>query len=384
MFRLTGKQSGRTVAVADIGSSSVAVGIVRVVPHGGARVLVAERATLPVSERSLEATATGVISLLEETATKVLATYAGAAERPKHVEAAYAVIHSPWTRSKTIRATLQLPEELRIERGMISNLAQEALQADAEYQHDKVLEAGVIRVELNGYPTLKPVGKRAHHVAASALLSECDPRIRAGVAEVLAKVFACPPPTLRSDTRALLSVTRESSTLPKEALIVNMTYEATNIVVVRKGIIAETALVAEGIGSILRRIAGEKMPEETLALIRLLALDQCDSDACEATKAAIARAEPELARIFGETFGHLSASRRLPNRLVLVAHEDLAGWLSRFFDRIDFAPFTVTTRPFLPVPLSLESIKELAVFENASGDVSLGIAAALVNMEEYV
>ena len=382
MFRLMGKQSGRTIAVADVGNGSVAVGIVRIGAHGNARILISERSALPAGERSSEASISGTISLLGEMAQKVLAKYGEAAVGKQHVDSACAVIHSPWTRSKTIRAATQLKVETKIERSMLDSLARQALEADTEYDHGKILEAGIIRVELNGYPTLKPLGKHAHHIAASALLSECEPKIRGDVAEALSKVFACPPPTLRSDTRALLSVTRESSSLPKESLIVNMTYEATSTIVVRKGIITETALIPEGSSSIVRRISGEKMPEETMTLIRLLALDQCEAEACEATKAAIAKAEPEIVKAFGEIFGRLSASRRLPNRLLLLAHEDLSPWLVRFFSRIDFAQFTVTTRPFSPAPLSMDTLKELVAFEkDVALDVPLGIAAALVPLE---
>lgn len=375
-----GKQREKIVAIADVGSGSVGVGIAEISREGGTHVLVSERASLSHAERNADATFTGTIALLEETAQKVLKTYSALPRAKKHVDAAYAVVHAPWVRSSTIRAEARLVESTRIESRMIAELAQGALRGEKDVTNDSLLEAGVIRVELNGYPTLKPVGKYATHIAASSLLSRCDPRVREGIAEALTKIFACPPPTLRSDTRALLSVTRESSSLPKEALIVNMTHEATNVVVVIKGIVASTALVEEGINTIVKRIAGDKLPEETLALIRLEALDQCDADACAGIRTAIASAEPELAKTFGEALNQLSSDRRLPNKLVLLTHENLVSWLSHFFGRIDFAQFTVTTRPFSPSPLSLDSLKDLVTFENSS-DTSLGIASVLVNME---
>ncbi|MBI4093659.1 hypothetical protein HY417_01735 [Candidatus Kaiserbacteria bacterium] len=380
MFDLARKPRGRIVAVADIGSGSVAVGIAEISPPSHAHVLASSRAMLPSGERSSEATISGIVSLLEDTAEKVLKMYREKTKGTKHVDAACAVIHAPWVRSKTVRAETRLRDASRIEQEMIATLAREALRGETDFKKDAVLEAGIIRVELNGYPTLQPVGKYATHIAASALLSECEPRVREGIVETLTKVFACPPPSLRSDTRALLFVTRESSALPKEALIINMAHEATNVIIVRKGIVAETALVAEGVHTIVKRIAGDKMPEETLTLIRLLALDQCDTDACEAIRASIASAEPQLAKAFGETFIQLSATRRLPNKLVLLSHEDLAPWLLHFFSRLDFAQFTVTTRPFTPTTLSIDSIKELVSFENAP-DISLGIASALVPLE---
>src|SRR3989344_5972587 len=146
MFRLMGKQSGRTIAVADVGNGSVAVGIVRIGAHGNARVLISERATLPAGERSSEASISGTISLLGETAQKVLAKYGEAAVDKRHVDSAYAVIHSPWTRSKTVRAARQLKEETKIEKNMTDSLARQALETQTEYYHGKILEAGIIRV----------------------------------------------------------------------------------------------------------------------------------------------------------------------------------------------------------------------------------------------
>ena len=341
------------------------------------------RAELPLENRSAEAVTAAIISLLGETAQKTLTAYSEKAQGAKHVESVYAIIHSPWVRSKTIRAVSRLPQETRIEKGVIDALARQALESDTEYDHNKILEASVIRVELNGYPTRQPVGKNAHLVAVSALLAECEPSIREGVAEVLAKTFACPPPTLRSDTRALLAVMRESTELSGESVIVNMSYEATNIMVIRKGVISETALVDEGSSSIVRKISGEKMPEETLTLIRLLTLDQCEDEACRGIAKAITTIEPGLVKAFGEVFGKLIITRRLPNILVLSAHEDLAPWLSHLFSRIDFAQFTLTTRPFSPTMLTLQALSNLTVFQpGVTPDVGLGVGAALVNMEE--
>lgn len=382
MFRLAGKRKEKTVAVADVGSGSVAVGIARASLDGSTNILVSERAVLPMSERSPEAAAAATMSLLEETARRALEKRGGAAPGARRADSALVVIHAPWARSKTVRAFTQFSEETRVGREMINMLAREALETESEYERGNIFEASVIRVELNGYPTPNPAGKRARHVAVSALLSECDPRVRDGATEALSRVFAIPPPAFRSDARALLSIARESSALPKESLIVNMTYDATDVMVVRKGVIVEMAFVREGTGSVLRRIAGQTLPEETLALIRLLALDRCEQDACEALRESLARAEQDLAKSFGDAFGALSSARRLPNRLVLLAHEDLSPWLARFFGRIDFAQFTVTTRPFMPMPLALENIRKLVVFGGgAVPDVPLGIAAALVNIE---
>ncbi|MBI4133275.1 hypothetical protein HY478_01540 [Candidatus Uhrbacteria bacterium] len=300
----------------------------------------------------------------------------------RHVEAGYAVIRAPWARSKTIRAESRFPDDTKIEGSMIRDIAARTLETDTEFERSKVMETSVVRVELNGYPTSRPEGKKAKRIAVCVLLSECNPTIAKGVPEIMSRVFACPPPTLRSGTRALLGVLGASNHLPKECFVVDMTSEGTSMLAVRKGIAAESASLSEGISSIVRRIAGGKMPEETLTMIRLLANDQCETESCEALSSAIAKTEPELVKMFGDAVGALAQARRLPNALILIAHDDLLPWLSHFFSRIDFAPFTITTRPFVPNALRIADLQSVISVERVPAlDSNLAIAGALVNIE---
>ena len=156
----------------------------------------------------------------------------------------------------------------------------------------------------------------------------------------------------------------------------------TSLMTVRKDVATEIAHVPEGSSSILKRIAGEKMPEETLTMLRMLALGECESEACEAIKQAVARAEPDLVRIFGETMAKMAAERRLPDDLILLAPKELSEWLVQFFSRLDFAQFTITTRPFSPrVPFG-QVPASLTLTNGVSMDPDLSIACALVNIEE--
>ena len=297
----------------------------------------------------------------------------------------YVVVRGPWTHSKAIRVSSQFPEEQRIEGSMIAELAQQALGKETEFDHANIMEASIMRLELNGYPTANPEGKLAHSLSVAVLLSDLDPRVRAAISEALSKVFALPDLMMRSGLRALISTLRESSALPKECVLIDMTSEATHIVAIRKGVPAETAVVPEGKRSILKRVAADKMPEEILGLIRMLESDKCDPATCETIKSSLAKAEPDLARGFGETMSKLAAARRLPNSLIITAHEDILPWMSRFFSRIDFAQFTTTLRPFEPRVLTPQHFSELVTpSPGVSVDLGLLLASALVNIEERV
>jgi hypothetical protein len=270
---------------------------------------------------------------------------------------------------------------------MMRKVAEAALAAPNEGGEDEldaanILEASVVRVELNGYPTVHPAGKLARTLGVSVLVSDCDASVRKNVVEVMSRIFLCPPPGLRSGTRALLGVLRESSASYDDCLVVNMTSEATDLIVVREGIAVRHTRIPEGVRSIVKRIGAGGLPEETLTLIRMVVRNQCESEACTAISAAIARAEPELARIFGEAMGKIALTERLPNMLVLAAQEDLVPWLSQFFSRIDFTQFTVTTRPFMAEAITHKNIESLiTVPPGTLPDPGLCVAGALVNIE---
>ncbi len=380
-----GQAREKIIAVADVGSGSAGVAIVAV-SSGPARIIAAERSRLPFEERDVEATITGVSAQLSSAGEKALAAYA-ASGATSPVSATYAVIRAPWTRSKTIHAISRFPEDIRIEDAMIGEVAKAAFATPNETGEEELdaantLEASVVRVELNGYPTARPKDKYAHTLGVSVLVSDCDPRMRKNIVEVMSRIFMCPPPSLRSGTRAILGVLRESPAFPEDCLVVNMTTEATNLIVVIGGIAVRHTRIPEGVRSIVKRIGAGGLHEETLTLIRMVVRDQCESEACTATEAAIARAEPELARIFGEAMGRIAATERLPNTLILAAQEDLVPWLSQFFSRIDFTQFTVTTRPFKAGAITHKDLENLIVVSpGIAPDSGLSVAGALVNIE---
>ena len=127
MFHLQGKQRGKFIAVADVGSGSAGVAILRTSPNGSAQILAAERLALSFEERSPEATVAGIIAQVESAAQKALSAYtAKGGSKQAHMSSLYAVIRPPWTRSKTLQAVTEFQTETRIEENMIDTLSNAA------------------------------------------------------------------------------------------------------------------------------------------------------------------------------------------------------------------------------------------------------------------
>ncbi|MSU73709.1 hypothetical protein EXS56_01060 [Candidatus Kaiserbacteria bacterium] len=377
-----GRAREKIVAVADIGSGSAALAIVAVSAEGPVRVLCAERRFLPLEERTTEAITAALGTHLVEVGKSVLAVYQKSGGSAP--ESVYAIVRAPWTRSKTVEARTSFPEVTQITDKIIGGLAQQALASDKEFDRAHILEAGVIRIEVNGYPTGEPEGASGHRLSVAALISDCDPTFKTTLTSALQQLFGGQKVVIRSGVHAILSILRnKADAWDKNFLVVDMASEGTNFVVIRDGITTDHATIPEGKNSILKRISGNGMTEETLTLLRLLARGECHDPACEAIQVAMAKAEPELVRTFGEVIAKLVVQQRLPNHLILATHQDLVPWLSSFFSRIDFAQFTTTTQPFVVTPLKPADLTHLALPEpGIHADTGILIAAALVNIEE--
>lgn len=373
-----GKQREKYVAIVDIDGASAGVAIAAIRRNSPAEIIAAERYTMSVEQQNLEQVAGALGNGLSETAQKV----AKLVGRP--VQRVYAIIRAPWSSSRALKAAAKYKENIRFDEAHIKELAKEALQSASGIDINKLLEASVTRVEINGYPTTHPEGKSGHVIEVSALASTWDENLRLSIKNVLFRTFSITP-IMRSGIRTLLSFLSKGPKVHSDYLLIVIGDEATALTVVRWGVLAEYIQVSEGTRSIVSRIGGTALPQETLSLIRMLESDQCEAGACDEIKASIAKAEGDLVRIYGEAMGKLIAKRKLPNGIMLVAHKDLAPWLKQFFSRIDFTQFTATARPLVVESITDDALSPFVISSHGvNTDLGLSIGAALVNIEMQV
>lgn len=373
---MLGAARTRTIVVTSIGSGSISVGIA-VCGHQQARLVASERRTLPMEKRASEHTAASLKQQLTEAGEAVLKRYRalGTAAAPVGL---HCVIRAPWTHSEMVRVENTLPGEARITSTLITELARRALPSKLD--RDSFLEASTVQLELNGYPTKEPEGKRAHHVAMTALISSCQKTVRNLARDALSPLFSVEPYAEHSGTRAILEALADARPDLTDCLVLDVAEEGTAAILVRAGAPEAEAYLSVGLRHILSR-ASSTAPDETLAALRMMAREQCDQATCVAMQEGFAKVEPELAKLFGEFFAKLSSVRKLPNTIVLMVHPDIAEWLSRFLARIDFTQFTLTAQPFQVVPYVP------ATSSGAPGqpteDIDLSLALALINKDAH-
>lgn len=371
---------GDIIALADLRSGSAAVAIVQT--GSPARIIAAAREHLPLEKRTESALAAGIIQALDAAGNAALKDFAASPHKGKRITQCMCIIGAPWTQSIVGSASSHFENAQAISEETIAEHAQKAMASQKEIDAKNLFEAAVVRVLLNGYPTGKPVAKKAISIHLYTLLSTCDDHIKAGAEETLHRLFpGARKIAWRSSARAILAALQEANA-PATCTVVDIDAESSDLLVIHKEALSGRDQVAQGVRSLATALMPEKPAEETLALIDMLEKDRCNSDACDQIKDAIARAEPDLAHAFGEKLAKLSAQRRVPDKMILLAPGRIAGWLAQFFARIDFTQFTVTTEPFEVSALTLADFPSLPQSEERlAEDPSLMIACALVNTE---
>ncbi len=378
-----GREREKIIAVADVGGGRAAIAVIAVQKGVPARVIITESSVLSFADRSEDAMKSGTAAQVAVAGEKIQKAYAPHLQKGlAPVSELYVILHAPWVLSKTRRSHTIFQEDTLITDRAVYSVAENILATEPDFDRKNLIEAAIMRTELNGYPCADPIGKHAKSLTVYALLSEGAAGTRSEIVSALQKIFPHTSPVFRSATRATLTVLREVMGEEKDYFVVNMIGDVTTLTAVRDGVVAEHEIVPEGMHTLIKRIANSGMPEETLSMMRMLALDQCSDPACDSIRAAITRSEPELVRAFGESIGKCAAQRRLPNTLVLMVHPDLSLWLSKFFSRIDFAQFTLTTQPFTVRTLQTKDLASLVQSDDGVAlDSELALACGLVNIE---
>lgn len=364
--------SGATFLVS-IGAANISLGILEYQKDGPVLRL-SLSGSLSAEERSDPQAASGLKNLLQTKVPALLKLYAGAPGHMK-IREVFAVVHSPISSSQIVTDTRFLKTEERITDALLDECAKSALGDIAK--HPDFLSARLLQVRLNGYATARPEGKYATELEVIGLACELDRAFREPVLSAFEKALPGVAVTLRSGVLAIAAL---EAARDDECVIFLLSTEGTEIVVMRRGVPTTCAFVPIGVRAIAER-AGKGAPAESLlATLRIVRSGNGSDVALQEAEAALGAVEPEVAKIFGESFAALSSPLRLPTRAYLVSPPELRDWFNRFLTRIDFAPFTLTAQPFEVRPIVLPDLGP----QQKENDTNLILATLLLKSEHVV
>jgi len=380
-FSRLGKMNGKTIAVCDIGSGSIAVGIVAVDQSSMMMVLVSERRSLPPEERAKTQIIDQLKTLAQETATAVLDQHAkrgGAA--PSEV---VAIVHTPWTRSETASESQLFDEPTVITEVIISETAKRAVREETKLDTANIFERTVMRVALNGYPTSKPEGKTSSRVDISVLQSDIKAEMLSAMQEALGSVFVGRTITFQSAFFAFSVIIKELLPNITHYTLIDVTSLATSAAVVRQAAVLEHANADIGWRTIISELAKihGTTPTEALSRARMAIENTCTDALCQSVLQSLSAVEPMFVDAYGKMFNELAKVKRIPGMVILVAPPDLGPWFANIFSRVDFAQFAVSEQPFSVHQLWAQALTEHVDFaQGLVEDTGVAATAAFVHI----
>ena len=376
------RASGKAVLIADVDDASVGVAIVRVPKDGPLAILVSERKRLTIEDRTPEQRASGVLQLLDACTDSVLKTYH--ASDTKHSPAiprdVYVIVRSAWSRFRTARAEEVLEKPRTVTKEYLSTLAKKALAESSDFDRANIIESGVLNVNVNGYRTDNPLGKKGVRVSVVAFESDIQAEIKRGITQTLGKYLPGRQPIIASGMRSMLTVLYDQMPNAHGYVVMEMGNIQSTCIVIHDDSVSGSGVVPEGLMTIAKRLSGAGIPEEIISQLRMLGTDICATDACKALKDLLARLEPELVKAFGDVFSAFALQKRMPNTIMLIAPTELTPWLQGFLSRIDFAQFTITLQPFTIELVSSYEVNVRVDWKGLPADTGITTAAKYVHI----
>lgn len=309
---------------------------------------------------------------------------------------ALCTLSSPWhaSRVKTIRLKEEKPVTVT-SRLIKTLLEKEAADAAGEFSKDKeasvaLIERQVVECLLNGYPTGKPIGKRAGEVEISLFLSFAPQILIDRIGRTLEKHFGLSRVEFRSFLLTSFVVLRdllEKNGRSEPFLLFHVGGELTEISLIEKGVIVETVSFPLGHNFLIRNIAAATNDAPAHVAAGLLKL-YAKSGGSGAAKAAVEQAERDWLALLKETFSTFSEELYPSGRFVLLVEDEYAPIFAGFLKKADFGERAGANRDSSITVFDRSLLKEHSLWEETVPyDSLLGLEsvfhAALRNAPDF-
>jgi hypothetical protein len=269
-------------------------------------------------------------------------------------------VAAPWsyTVSKTIAYTADEP--FKVTTDLVSELERSAEQKiELELKEDEVAASLGLTVVLrttmailgNGYNLGMPGGQSASALSLSRASAVVQSYLRAAITDVRDKILPRANSKVHSFMLAYFHVARELYPTSSEYCLVDITYEATEIGVVRDGVLQYCTHTPYGAFSLARDIASKSGSglEESYGRLTNDLFTQGTSDETIAAEVATDY-ETRLASLFHETGDTLT----IPKTIILHANLDTEAY---FAQRLTAASTMVTRSTHHVIPVSAALLK---------------------------
>lgn len=353
-------------AVFDIGSGSIGGLLVRDSRKNGFEVLASTRSDIKFKEDAdLHLFHRQMEDALKRTAQSLRGKVNQA---PDFV---FCVLSSPLHVSQTRIIKVKREKPFEINKNLLDNLIkeeieifkntyEEELEAVSLGKEIELFEHNIMKYVLNGYNTMKPLGKRVRQLDLYVYMSMGKAKVKEKIEDIINESFAGSPIVFRTFPFVAFNILKSSLDSREGFIFVDIAGEVTDISLVRNEVLEETISFPLGNNFVLRKIGKtlNTLIKETSSVLSRMERGHSEESATKKISKAMSVAKDEWCELFKKAVEEIAESSPLPQNLFLVGNDKIVEEFSICIEDDFFSQFTILGKNFNIKKIALESLDE--------------------------
>lgn len=374
-MNLFSRKTSRSVALLDIGSSSIAGAYIVYGSDGIPTFYYTVR--LPIETREEAAieddmlrTLEALTDLLVKEGAPVLREAVGSG----NVDEVVASIGAPWQET-TVRT-----ESIEEENGFVftKSILKKATEANNPGITEGRIESGesVVATVLNGYETSQPIGKQVKRADVVILSSTLDKKVASDVERTLRRAFHSHEVSLTAFAPVAYQVLKDLYPHQKDFLILDVSGTATDLAFVKSGLLVDVKCVHHGVQDLMKAARASGISGTGLTGLGADTGGIIDPARNAHFTTRVGSVQQAWLDGLKEALTEIGSRHPLPRSLFLLADEDVRDYLRRLLHNETLHSLWLSEEPLAITPVLREQLATSVTYRGAAeGDTYLAMLA---------
>ena len=301
------------------------------------------------------------------------------------------ILSSPWYLSQTNIIKMQEATPFLVTDALVNKATSNIVKGyTGESSNLSVLEQNFLSVTLNGYNIVNPIGKKTKDLDINVFTSYVRNESVKRIEDIVSSNFHLH--NIHIHSQSLVSFSGINDIYPdiKDYMVIDVTSELTEILIVKDGVLRDTASYPFGRYSLMQSIAREMTSSEDVAesSIQLYLNGKLEPEIKLKMEASLNIARKEWLDSFSSVLKQITVNGTLPKNLYLFASNDVSTIYKQFIESEEYQQFALTEGKFEVEIIGVASTSQLCDSDKNSNinedlDVSISIGALFNNKKLF-
>lgn len=264
----------------------------------------------------------------------------------------HVVIHAPWAESISKTANKTFKQPVKITNNIIEKFVQVSFP-EMFSDNSNLVSAHINKITLNDYMVKEPNDNMANSLGVTISVCSMHKVIKQAVMNSITSTLPSRKLHITSFVHAATVLADPLDGTHKEYVLADVGGEYIDLTVIKDGTLKSKTSLEFGSGYLLRAIASITDTPLATAKSKFVMFNENTCTPAERRKIrqGLKEIEEQWAKNFGEACAMLSENSRIPDNIFLTSSIFAYNWFENSMKKIDFAQFTINSKPFKVIPL---------------------------------